>query len=108
MPKYTLLTWMLLKAMLRYTATLVLPFRTQPLTPLSFKILSSVVLQGKKLGKSVYVFSVDPEQGKVAHVNFVADDAKSRGVDGRLWANAVVEVVGGKVSTYPIYLQGMY
>ena len=60
------------------------------------KILQSVVLQAKKLGKSVYVFSVDPEQGKVAHVNFVAEDAKSRGIDGRQWANAVVEIVGGK------------
>ncbi|GJE94884.1 alanine--tRNA ligase [Phanerochaete sordida] len=60
------------------------------------KVLQSVVLQAKKLGKSVYVFSVDYEQGKVAHVNFVAEDAKSRGVDGREWATAVVEILGGK------------
>jgi alanyl-tRNA synthetase len=63
-----------------------------------FQVLQSVVLQAKKLGKSVYVFSIDSEQGKVAHVNSVADDAKSRGLDGRTWANAVVEVLGGKVS----------
>lgn len=61
------------------------------------KVLQSVVLQAKKLGKSVYVLSVASEQGKVAHVNFVADDAKSKSVDGREWASAVVEVLGGKV-----------
>ena len=60
-------------------------------------MLQSVVLQAKKAGKSVYVFSVDSEQGKVAHVNHVADDAKARGVDGKAWANAVVEILGGKV-----------
>ncbi|KAI0758318.1 tRNA synthetases class II (A)-domain-containing protein [Irpex lacteus] len=60
------------------------------------KILQSVVMQGRKLGKSVYVFSVDSEQGKVAHVNFVANDAKAKGLDGREWANAVSAILGGK------------
>lgn len=59
-----------------------------------------MVLQGRKLSKSVYVFSVDHEQGKVAHVNYVADDAKARGLDGRTWANAVSDVLGGKVRFY--------
>ena len=45
-------------------------------------------------------------QGKVAHVNHVADDAKARGVDGREWANAVVAVLGGKVSLYYKFLRG--
>ena len=61
------------------------------------KVMQGVVLQAKKLGKSVYVFSVDSEQGKVAHVNHVADDAKARGLDAREWANGVVAVLGGKV-----------
>ncbi|KIP06586.1 hypothetical protein PHLGIDRAFT_128168 [Phlebiopsis gigantea 11061_1 CR5-6] len=60
------------------------------------KVLQSVVLQAKKLGKSVYVFSVDSDQSKVAHVNFVAEDAKAKGVDGRLWANAIADILGGK------------
>ncbi|KAI0087926.1 tRNA synthetases class II (A)-domain-containing protein [Irpex rosettiformis] len=60
------------------------------------KILQSVALQGRKLGKSVYVFSVDQEQGKVAHVNFVAEDAKAKGLDGREWANSISEILGGK------------
>lgn len=56
------------------------------------------MLQARKLGKSIYVFSVDSEQGKVSHVNHVADDAKARGIDGREWANSVVAVLGGRVS----------
>ncbi len=61
------------------------------------KILQSVILQAKRLGKTIYVFSVDSDEGKVAHVNYVAEDARLRGLDARTWANAVVEVVGGKV-----------
>jgi alanyl-tRNA synthetase len=57
-----------------------------------------MVLQARKLGKSVYVFSVDQDQGKVAHVNFVAEDAKAKGLDGRTWANAISDILGGKVS----------
>ena len=64
------------------------------------KILQSVVLQAKKLGKSVYVFSVDPEQGKVAHVNAVSEAAKAKGLDAREWAAAVAEILGGKVSNF--------
>ena len=60
--------------------------------------MQSVIAQAKKLGKSVYLFSIDSEQGKVAHVNFVAEDAKAKGLDGRTWANAISEVLGGKVS----------
>ncbi|THH00909.1 hypothetical protein EW026_g1687 [Hermanssonia centrifuga] len=60
------------------------------------KILQSVILQAKRLGKTIYVFSVDSDEGKVAHVNYVAEDARLRGLDARTWANAVVEVVGGK------------
>ena len=67
---------------------------------ISLQALQSVVLQAKKLGKSVYVFSVDSEQGKVAHVNYVADHAKAQGVDGREWANAVLAVLGGKVTVF--------
>ncbi|OBZ68342.1 Alanine--tRNA ligase [Grifola frondosa] len=60
------------------------------------KVLQSVVLQGKKLGKSVYVFSADLKGGKVAHVNHVSEAAKAKGLDARSWAAAVTEVVGGK------------
>ncbi|CAL1705403.1 unnamed protein product [Somion occarium] len=60
------------------------------------KALQNVALQAKKLSKSTYVFSVDSQNGKVAHVNAVSSHAKSKGVDAREWANAVVQVVGGK------------
>ncbi|PCH43709.1 hypothetical protein WOLCODRAFT_26125 [Wolfiporia cocos MD-104 SS10] len=60
------------------------------------KVLQSVVQQGKKLGKTVYVFSADPAGGKATHVNFVSPAAKAKGLDARTWAAAVAEVLGGK------------
>ena len=61
------------------------------------KILQSVVAQAKKLGKSVYLFSVDPTGEKVVHVNFVSEAARKRGLEARSWASKVSEVIGGKV-----------
>ena len=61
------------------------------------KVLQGVVLQAKKLSKSVYVFSADAANGKVAHVNAVSDAAKAKGLDGREWATVVTEILGGKV-----------
>ena len=61
------------------------------------KILQNVVLQGKKLGKAVYVFSVDSNTGKVAHCNFIPGTTRARGIDARVWAAKVAEVLGGKV-----------
>lgn len=68
-----------------------------PLLTSFVKVLQSVIAQSRKLGKSVYVFTIDQEQKKVAHANYVADDAKAKGLDGRTWANAVSDVIGGKV-----------
>lgn len=62
------------------------------------QILQNVVLQGRKLGKAVYVFSVDEEGGKVGHVNHVPPFLKEKGADARTWASKVGEVLGGKVS----------
>lgn len=61
------------------------------------KVMQGVVLQAKKLGKSIYIFSADQSAGKVAHVNAVSEEAKAKGLDGREWASAVVEILGGKV-----------
>jgi len=60
------------------------------------KILQGLVAQGRKLGKALYVFSVDSESGKVVHVNFVPPSLKSKGFDARQWATKVSEIVGGK------------
>ncbi|TCD59798.1 Alanine--tRNA ligase [Steccherinum ochraceum] len=60
------------------------------------KTLQAVLLQAKKLSKSAYVFSVDTESGKVAHANCVSDAAKAKNVDGKAWATAVVDILGGK------------
>ncbi|KAG5652235.1 hypothetical protein H0H81_005729 [Sphagnurus paluster] len=71
------------------------------------KILQSVVSQGKKLGKAVYVLSVDPEEAKVAHVNHVPSSLKERGLDARTWANRVTEVLGGKAGGKEDSAQGV-
>jgi alanyl-tRNA synthetase len=63
-----------------------------------YQILQSVVSQGKKLGKAVYVFSSDLGGSKVAHVNYVPPSMKAKGADARVWATRVSEVLGGKVS----------
>lgn len=47
----------------------------------------------------MYVFSVDHEGGKVAHVNHVPERVRAKGVDARTWASKVADVLGGKVST---------
>jgi hypothetical protein len=61
------------------------------------QILQAVVLQAKKLGKAVYVFSVDSEGGKVIHVNHLPESLRSKGFDARTWAARVAEILGGKV-----------
>ncbi|KAI0671691.1 tRNA synthetases class II (A)-domain-containing protein [Trametes maxima] len=71
------------------------------------KVLQGVVLQAKKLGKSIYIFSADKAAGKVAHVNAVSEEAKGKGLDGREWASAVVEILGGKAGGKPDGAQGV-
>ncbi|PIL35624.1 hypothetical protein GSI_02352 [Ganoderma sinense ZZ0214-1] len=71
------------------------------------KVLQSVVLQAKKLEKSIYIFSADTANGKVAHVNVVSDAAKAKGLDGREWAATVVEILGGKAGGKPDGAQGV-
>ncbi len=64
---------------------------------ISRQILQAVVLQARKLGKAVYVFSADSQGDKVAHVNYVPPALKERGVDARVWAAKISEILGGKV-----------
>ncbi|KAI0787758.1 tRNA synthetases class II (A)-domain-containing protein [Fomes fomentarius] len=71
------------------------------------KVLQGVVLQAKKLGKSIYIFSADAEGTKVAHVNAVSEDAKAKGLDGREWASAVTAILGGKAGGKPDGAQGV-
>ncbi|KAJ7084272.1 tRNA synthetases class II (A)-domain-containing protein [Mycena belliarum] len=71
------------------------------------KILQSVVSQGRKLGKSVYVFSVDHAGTKVAHVNYVPPSTKAKGADARTWATQVSEVLGGKAGGKDDSAQGV-
>lgn len=71
------------------------------------KVLQGLVAQGKKLGKALYVFSVDSESGKVVHVNFVPPSLKSKGLDARQWATKVSEVIGGKAGGRDDSAQGV-
>ncbi|KZT19894.1 hypothetical protein NEOLEDRAFT_1123481 [Neolentinus lepideus HHB14362 ss-1] len=71
------------------------------------KILQNVVVNARKMSKAVYVFSSDPEGKRVAHANFVSEAAKSRGIDGRKWAAAVSEVLGGKAGGKEDSAQGV-
>lgn len=69
------------------------------------KILQNVVMQGRKLDKAVYVFSVDHDAGKVVHVNYVPERMRSNGLDGRVWAAKVTEILGGKVRRCSLFLR---
>jgi alanyl-tRNA synthetase len=55
------------------------------------------VSQAKQLDKGLYVFTVDSENKKVAHANFVPSSLKTKGGDARAWASKVTEILGGKV-----------
>lgn len=71
------------------------------------QILSNVITQGRKLGKAVYVFSVDHEANKVAHGNHVPAASKVKGLDARTWASKVSEVLGGKAGGKDDSAQGV-
>jgi hypothetical protein len=55
---------------------------------------------GKANNKSVYLFSIDRNAGKVAHVNFVPQElVKSKKLDAKIWLEEANKVLGGKVSS---------
>jgi len=54
---------------------------------------------GKANNKSVYLFSIDRNAGKVAHVNFVPQElVKSKKLDAKIWLEEANKVLGGKVN----------
>ena len=64
--------------------------------PPAYGTVQGIALQARKANKALYVFSVDSDGGKVAHVNFVPPSMKEK-VDARKWAQAVTDIIGGKV-----------
>lgn len=66
-----------------------------------------MISQAKQLGKSVYVFSVDAENKKVAHANYVSSTLKAKGVDARTWAAKVTDILGGKAGGKEDSAQGV-
>ena len=70
------------------------------LTQIHLQILQSLVSQAKRLAKGLYVFSIDHENQKVMHANYVSPSLKARGADARTWASKITDIVGGKVHFY--------
>ncbi|KAF8586420.1 hypothetical protein K439DRAFT_1615118 [Ramaria rubella] len=60
------------------------------------KVLQAIAAQAKILGKAMYTFSIDSEERKVIHVNFLPKSSISTEFDARVWASHVSAVVGGK------------
>ncbi|KIM45032.1 hypothetical protein M413DRAFT_441675 [Hebeloma cylindrosporum] len=71
------------------------------------KILQSLVSQAKQLEKGLYVFTVDLENKKVAHANYVPSSLKGKGGDARAWASKVTEILGGKAGGKEESAQGV-
>ncbi|PPQ74039.1 hypothetical protein CVT26_006942 [Gymnopilus dilepis] len=63
--------------------------------------------KAKQLDKSIYVFTVDVVNQKVAHANYVSPPLKSQGVDARTWASKVTEILGGKAGGKEDSAQGV-
>ena len=71
------------------------------------KVLQSVVQQGRKLGKTIYVVSPDRANARIAHINFVSETAKAKGLDANQWGATVTGLIGGKACSYsPVDLYG--
>lgn len=44
----------------------------------------------------MYVFSIDHDSNKVIHANHVPEAVRAKGLDARVWASEVSEILGGK------------
>jgi len=73
----------------------------------NLKSLLLVVGQARKMKKAVYLFSMDPDGSKIAHVNYVPEHQLKDGFDAKLWAKAVTEVIGGKAGGQTDSVQGV-
>ncbi|KAH7097232.1 tRNA synthetases class II (A)-domain-containing protein [Auriculariales sp. MPI-PUGE-AT-0066] len=73
------------------------------------KTLQTLLNEGKKLGKPVYVFAVDGsgDAPKIAHAAFVPPGLISPNFDARTWAAEVAEVLGGRAGGKPDAAQGV-
>lgn len=61
------------------------------------QLLQGIASAARKAQKGLYVFSVDSESDKVAHVNYVTPALKEKGADARDWASKVTDLIAGKV-----------
>jgi hypothetical protein len=63
----------------------------------NLKSLLALVAQARKTKKAVYLFSIDPDGSRVTHVNYLPEHLLKNEFDAKVWANAVTEVLEGKV-----------
>ncbi|KAJ2922012.1 hypothetical protein H1R20_g15075, partial [Candolleomyces eurysporus] len=71
------------------------------------KLLQGIASAARKAQKGLYVFSVDSENNKVAHVNYVAPALKEKGADARDWASKVTDLIAGKAGGKEDSAQGV-
>ncbi|GJJ06642.1 hypothetical protein Clacol_000836 [Clathrus columnatus] len=71
------------------------------------KVLQNIAAHAKSLGKPVYIFSIDSEENKIIHVNYLPQPMVSKTFDARVWANKVSAVVGGKAGGKEDLSQGV-
>ncbi|KAJ2918578.1 hypothetical protein MD484_g1897, partial [Candolleomyces efflorescens] len=71
------------------------------------KLLQGIASAARKAQKGLYVFSVDSENNKVAHVNYVAPALKDKGADARDWASKVTDLIAGKAGGKEDSAQGV-
>ena len=65
-------------------------------------MLQGVATQAKSLGKPIYIFSIDTEETKVVHVNYLPKGMVSKEFDARVWVSKVADILGGKVGLHRI------
>jgi alanyl-tRNA synthetase len=73
----------------------------------SSKSLQSIITHLKSLGKAAYIFSVDSEAGKVAHMNYLPKEVITSDFNAKSWAGVVSEILGGKAGGKDDSAQGV-
>jgi len=71
------------------------------------KSLQSVIGHLKTLGKPAYLFTIDTEAGKVAHMNFLPKASIKGDFNAKTWASVVSEILGGKAGGKDDSAQGV-
>ncbi|KAF8532539.1 tRNA synthetases class II (A)-domain-containing protein [Gautieria morchelliformis] len=71
------------------------------------KVLQAIATQAKTAGKAMYTFSIDFDEGRVVHVNYLPKPLTSKEFDARIWASRVTATLGGKAGGKEDSAQGV-